>query len=77
MLTQLRHAVKPCEDDFPPLSPSTQERLFIRLYESQGLSSPTFCNPAKDQRLYQISSTEFSLPLDTARLAGQDIGSFF
>jgi hypothetical protein len=24
-----------------------------------------------------ISSTEFSLPLDTARLAGQDIGSFF
>src|SRR6266699_1728762 len=33
--------------------------------------------PAKDQRLQQVCSAEFSLPLDTACLAGQDVGSLF
>ena len=33
--------------------------------------------PAKDQRLEQISSTEFPLSLNTARLTGQDVRTFF
>jgi hypothetical protein len=49
MLTQLRHAVKPCEDDFPPLSPINKGTTFHPLDESQGLLSPTFCNfPSTD-----------------------------
>jgi len=33
--------------------------------------------PAKDQRLQEIGSTEFSLSLNAACLASQHIGSFF
>jgi hypothetical protein len=33
--------------------------------------------PAKDQRLEQISSTEFPLSLNTARLTGQNVRAFF
>ena len=33
--------------------------------------------PAKDQRLNEVGSTPFSLPLDAARLTGQHIGPLF
>src|ERR1700730_18446009 len=33
--------------------------------------------PAKNQRLEHVGSTEFSLPFNTARFAGQHIRSFF
>ncbi len=33
--------------------------------------------PAKDQRLEQISSAEFPLSLNTARLTGQNVRAFF
>jgi len=33
--------------------------------------------PAKEQRLEQISSTEFPLSLNTARLTGKNVRAFF
>ena|SRR5215831_15746844 len=46
----------------PPLSPSTKERLFIRLYESQGLSSPTFCKETREL-LEEVTDTSDKLHL--------------